>query len=367
MQTLSAADNRRLNGLRYLSLAGAFFTIVVILAGAWTRLLDAGLGCPDWPGCYGALIVPDAGVASLHSPDTPLETSKAWMEMVHRYLASSLGLLVVSVVVIGTRLRRYVGYPWRLSLGLLAVILLQGAFGAFTVTLKLWPQVVTLHLLGGVGLLTLFIWLYLRLRLCHQGRTLGQDAVSTPRLGCGWWLVIGLLIMQLMLGGWTSSNYAGLACQGFPTCNGQWLPVLDWGEGFHLTQTVGPNYLHGSLHAEARAAIHIAHRVGALALLLALFVLSAQTWPWSQRHAFRPEGHWLLAAFGVGLFQVGLGIANVLLWLPLWLALLHTAGAIALVICMVMAVWRRRFPESGRGGARAREVQRGGESWLIAP
>lgn len=358
MQTLIAADSRRLKWLRYLSLAGALFTVVVILVGAWTRLVDAGLGCPDWPGCYGAFRVPDAGTAALHSPHAPLEASKAWVEMIHRYLASSLGLLVVCLVVIGARFRRCVGYPWRLSQGLLAAILLQGAFGAFTVTLKLWPQVVTLHLLGGVGLLTLFVWLHLRLRLCPQGQAPLYRKAAGSRLGVAWWFVLGLLIAQLMLGGWTSSNYAGLACQGFPACNGQWLPALDWGEGFHLTQTVGPSYLHGSLHAEARTAIHFAHRLGALALVAALLLL------W-RRYRGRPERYWLTAALGACLLQACLGIANVLLWLPLWLALMHTAGAVALVICLLMAVWRRRFPESGLGGKRAREVQRGGEPWLM--
>lgn len=368
MQTLNTVDYRRLNWLRYMSLAGAVFTVVVILVGAWTRLVDAGLGCPDWPGCYGALIVPDAGTAALHSPDAPLEAPKAWMEMFHRYLASSLGLLVVSLVLVGARLRRLEGYPWLLSLVLLAAILLQGAFGAFTVTLKLWPQVVTLHLLGGIGLLTLFLWLHLRVRACCQVQLQGQVQAQTQgqapqhhgtrsrRLGKVWWLAIVLLVLQLMLGGWTSSNYAGIACQGFPTCNTQWLPPLDWGEGFHLTQTVGPNYLHGSLHAQARTTIHFAHRLGALALLLALLVLSI-------RRRNEAEGRWLLATLVAGLSQAGLGIANVLMWLPLWLALLHTAGAVALVICMVIAVWQRRYPTSLKGEKRAM-VKQGNEPCL---
>lgn len=345
MQTLSAVDCRRLRWLRYMSLAGAVFTVVVILVGAWTRLVDAGLGCPDWPGCYGALIVPDAGTAALHSPDVPLEAPKAWMEMFHRYLASSLGLLVVCLVLFGARFKRLNGYPWVLTLVLFAAILVQGAFGAFTVTLKLWPQVVTLHLLGGIGLLTLFLWLHLRVRACYlyeSPQPSQHRGTRTARLGKIWWLAIVLLMLQLMLGGWTSSNYAGIACQGFPTCNTEWMPPLDWGEGFHLTQTVGPNYLHGSLHAEARTTIHFAHRLGALALVLALLVLAV-------RRRNETEGRWLLATLAACLLQAGLGIANVLMWLPLWLALLHTAGAVALVICMVMAVWQCRYPVSVMG------------------
>lgn len=354
MKVLSSADYRHLNWLRYMSLVGALFTMVVILVGAWTRLVDAGLGCPDWPGCYGALIVPDAGTAALHSPDSPLEVPKAWMEMFHRYLASSLGLLVTCLVLFGRRFRCLETYPWMLTLVLFVAIVLQGAFGAFTVTLKLWPQVVTLHLLGGVGLLALFMWLYLRIRACCGHPFLHHDEQHATGLGKVWWLAIVFLVLQLMLGGWTSSNYAGVACQGFPTCNTQWLPSLDWGEGFHLTQTVGPNYLHGSLHAEARTTIHYIHRLGALILLVALLFL------WLRRRN-QPEGPWLLVTLGVGLLQTCLGIANVLLGLPLWLALLHTAGAIALVSSMVIAIWQRCDLQTLVRGVPATQ-QQGGES-----
>ncbi|MDI5985054.1 COX15/CtaA family protein [Halomonas sp. M4R5S39] len=328
------------SGLRLLvtlSLVGVVFTIGVILVGVGTRLMDAGLGCPDWPGCYGRLVVPDAERALVHSPDTPLESVKAWVEMIHRYVASSLGLLVIALVLLGLRLRRRPGYPWGLSLALLAVILLQGAFGAFTVTLKLWPQVVTLHLLGGLSVMLLFLWLHLRLR-----RFASTSAPVAPRrpLSPLWGLAMVLLLLQLALGGWVSSNYAGIACQGFPTCNGQWWPDTDWSEGFHLTQTVGPNYLHGQLHADARTAIHFGHRLGALALGLGLLLLAWRHW---QERRLRP---WLGALVGGYAVQLGLGVANVLLWLPLWLALLHTAGAVALVVLMALAVWVWREPVS---------------------
>ncbi|BBI50911.1 hypothetical protein HORIV_33320 [Vreelandella olivaria] len=147
---------RRLRWLVRLTLVGALFTAVVMLVGAWTRLVDAGLGCPDWPGCYGKLLVPDGDFATLRHPDVPLEPFKAWVEMVHRYIATLLGLVVLSVVALGWSLRHRRDYPWRMSLLLLVVILFQGAFGAFTVTLKLWPQVVTLHLMGGLSVLLLF-------------------------------------------------------------------------------------------------------------------------------------------------------------------------------------------------------------------
>ncbi|QJQ96719.1 MULTISPECIES: heme A synthase [Halomonadaceae] len=327
----------RLTLLKRLSLAGVVFTVMVILVGVWTRLVDAGLGCPDWPGCYGRLVVPDATRAELHSPDAPLDSFKAWVEMIHRYIASGLGLLVLALVALGAKLRHYRGFPWTLSLALLGMILLQGAFGAFTVTLKLWPQVVTLHLLGGLSVMLLFLWLHLRLRSIsplYKGGQVGR------RLTPLWVAALLLLLFQLALGGWTSSNYAGIACQGFPTCNGQWWPEMDWSEGFHLTQTVGPNYLHGQLHADARTAIHVAHRLGALGLGLVLLLLAWRHWHLPH---MRPWMVGLLAGYGL---QVALGIANVLFWLPLSLAMAHTAGAVLLVVVMALAVWHWRRPES---------------------
>ncbi|MBS9405569.1 COX15/CtaA family protein [Halomonas sp. TRM85114] len=331
----SSWQQRRLALLAALSLIGVFFTVTVVLVGAWTRLVDAGLGCPDWPGCYGELVVPDAERALIHSPDAPLENFKAWVEMTHRYLASSLGLLVIALLLLGARLRGVAGYPWCVSLALLGMILIQGAFGAFTVTLKLWPQVVTLHLLGGLSVMLLFLWLHLRLRRLARGE---QPMVRPRRLSPLWVAAVLLLFLQLALGGWVSSNYAGIACQGFPACNGQWWPDTDWSEGFHLTQTVGPSYLHGQLHAEARTAIQIGHRVGAGVLGLALLILAWRHW---QEPRLRP---WLGAMLGGYAMQFFLGVANVLLWLPLWLALAHTAGAVLLVILMTLAVWHWRQP-----------------------
>lgn len=330
-----AGQQRRLALLVTLSLIGVIFTVIVVLVGAWTRLVDAGLGCPDWPGCYGELVVPDAERALIHSPDAPLENFKAWVEMTHRYLASSLGLLVIALLVLGAPLRRFTGFPWRVSLALLGMILIQGAFGAYTVTLKLWPQVVTLHLLGGLSVMVLFLWLHLRLRRLARGEL---PADEPRRLSSLWAVAVLLLFLQLALGGWVSSNYAGIACQGFPTCNGQWWPDTDWSEGFHLTQTVGPSYLHGQLHADARTAIQIGHRVGAGVLGLALLILAWRHW---QEPRLRP---WLGALLGGYSLQLFLGVANVLLWLPLWLALAHTAGAVLMVVLMTIAVWHWRQP-----------------------
>ncbi|GEN27102.1 heme A synthase [Halovibrio variabilis] len=325
------SSERRLRWLVQLTLLGTVLTAVVMLVGAWTRLVDAGLGCPDWPGCYGQLLVPDSELATLRHPDVPLEPFKAWVEMAHRYIASLLGIVVLGVVALGWPLRQCRHYPWRVSLTLLGVILLQGAFGAFTVTLQLWPQVVTLHLLGGLSVLLLFFWLHLRLR-----RVLAGPKGERQR-GNAWWVVAAvLLVLQLALGGWVSSNYAGIACQGFPTCNGQWWPEMDISEGFHLTQTVGPNYLHGQLHADARSAVQFVHRVGALLLGIGLLAL------WWRYRQWQGVARPLMIVVGLYALQVALGVANVWLWLPLWLALLHTAGAIALAMGFVWAWWHWR-------------------------
>ncbi|WP_447556238.1 COX15/CtaA family protein [Vreelandella sp. EE22] len=328
--------DKRLRWLGYLTLIGTLLTTCVILLGAWTRLVDAGLGCPDWPGCYGRLLVPDSEHAALIHPDAPLEPAKAWMEMVHRYMATLLGAVVVSIVLFGRKLRHLEGYPWRLSVGLLIVIAIQGAFGAFTVTLKLWPQVVTLHLLGGIGVLMLFLWLHLRVRRRVQKRPLGRRPLNML-----WGAVGALLVLQLAFGGWVTSNYAGLACQGIPTCNDQWWPPMDFSEALHLTQTVGPNYLHGQLHAKARTAIQVIHRLGALLLGLSLLAL----W-WRYRHVPSLKGALVLALGAYGL-QAALGAANVLMWLPLWLALMHTAGAVLLSASICWAWWCWR--QSGNG------------------
>ena len=336
------STERRLQWLKRLTLAGTVLTALVILVGAWTRLVDAGLGCPDWPGCYGRLLVPDNEYAALRHPDVPLEPFKAWVEMAHRYVASFLGLIVLSVVALGWSLRKRPGFPGKVSIALLIVILLQGAFGAFTVTLKLWPQVVTLHLLGGLSVLMLFFWLHLRIRLSLTSRTSfpinhistsTSDAPSPKTINVLWVIGVSALVLQLALGGWVTSNYAGIACQGFPTCNTQWWPEMDISEGFHLTQTVGPNYLHGQLHADTRTAIHMMHRFGALLLGIVLLAL------WWRYRTAASVGRALMLVLIAYFVQVALGIANVLLWLPLWLALLHTAGAVALTLSMEWAFW----------------------------
>lgn len=314
---------------------------VVVVLGAYTRLVDAGLGCPDWPGCYGFVLVPEAAadleVAQARFPDAPVEADKAWPEMVHRYFASGLGLLILITTVVAWRSRHQEPSVFGLSLALLAMVILQGAFGAWTVTLKLWPQVVTAHLLGGFATLSLIWLLCLRLGV---GRGWNLAALPSPAFPGASALrglaLLGLilLVLQIALGGWVSSNYAALACPDFPTCQGEWLPPGNLSEGFNFWQSVGPSYLGGLMTSEARIAIQVAHRVGALLVTLALGLLVLRLW-------FVHRG--LAAALAIALVsQLILGIANVVLVLPLWNATAHNAMAavtLAVMITVNYAAW----------------------------
>lgn len=290
---------------------------VVVVLGAYTRLVDAGLGCPDWPGCYGQLGVPstaqELAQAEAAFPDAPVDADKAWTEMVHRYAATMLGAAILAILALALKAR----LPWRLPAGLAVLVVAQGAFGAWTVTLKLWPQVVTTHLLGGFATLAL-LWL---LALSLRAPAWRVDS------GLRRWAALALvvLVLQVALGGWLTSNYAALACPDFPTCHGEWLPAADYASGFDITQGVGPNYLGGQMSSDARTAIHVAHRLGALAVLLSSGWLAI-------RLGSRPLA-WLLA--GVLAIQLALGIGNVLLVLPLSVAVLHNAGAAALLLVLV--------------------------------
>ena len=305
-------------GVYRMALAGIALASVVVVLGAYTRLVDAGLGCPDWPGCYGQLGVP-TGVAEIARaeaafPDAPVEAEKAWVEMIHRYAATTLGALILVIVALALKNRQ----PWRLPLGLAVLVIAQGAFGAWTVTLKLWPQVVTAHLLGGFATLALLCVL----ALTERPTPLFQVGRSLKRLAT---VALGVLAVQVALGGWLTSNYAALACPDFPTCHGAWLPEMDLHTGFDVTQTVGPNYLGGLMSSDARVAIHFAHRLGAVAVLLVVGILA---WRLGNRAA-----GWSLAV--VLALQLGLGIANVVFALPLAVAVLHNAGAAALMLMLV--------------------------------
>ena len=303
--------------MRGLVLSSVALAAVVVVLGAYTRLVDAGLGCPDWPGCYGFLSVPvseeDVAAAEALFPGSPVEQDKAWTEMVHRYFAAGLGLLVLVIAGVAWRQRR----PMAIPVALVVLVIAQGIFGAWTVTLKLWPQVVTVHLLGGFATLAL-LWVYaMRVGAVPSWPVPGNLARHAA-------VAIGLVVLQVALGGWTSSNYAALACPDFPACHGSLLPDMDFRAGFNLAQDVGPNYLGGTMTSDARVAIQMTHRLGAVVVLLAVGWL-----------AFRLSGPIRWAIAGVLVVQFGLGVANVLAQLPLAVATLHNAGAALLLLALI--------------------------------
>ncbi|OUS10966.1 cytochrome B [Gammaproteobacteria bacterium 54_18_T64] len=320
-------------GYRLALLATCLATVVVML-GAFTRLSDAGLGCPDWPGCYGHLTWPteaeELAQADALYPDMPVDTDKTWPEMVHRYFASSLGLFIIALSVIAWRQRETRDYPFRLPLFLLFLVVWQGMFGMWTVTLKLWPQVVTIHLLGGFSTLSL-LWLF-TLRLKNQCWATDSDSWRQLQgLRPALIAAVVIVFIQIALGGWISSNYAAVACVDFPTCRGEWWPAMDLVQGFNVTQAIGPNYLGGLMDSEARVAIHMVHRLGAIITSAYLLVFSFYLFKVAHCGLRRMA----VAILVVLAVQVGLGVTNVLLVIPLPVAVLHNAGGALLLLSLV--------------------------------
>lgn len=333
---------------RRLTAAALILCTVVVVFGAYVRLSDAGLGCPDWPGCYGHLTVPSAEEhlqsAAANFPDRPVEHAKAWKEMIHRYLASTLGLLIVGLALLSFR----ADCPRRLPKVLLALVIFQGLLGMWTVTWLLKPLAVTGHLLGGMTTLALLGWLWLDVRAAPAAaRTdaprreprnereawtaLGAGESQAPkrsglRLGAG--LALALLAGQIFLGGWTSSNYAALACPDLPTCQGALWPELAVGEAFTLWRGLGTSYEYGVLDNRARVTIHHLHRVGAL--LVSSFLVVLGGWLWRQA-PWKRHGQWILGLLGL---QVLIGLSLVWLQLPLLLAAAHNAGAALLLLAV---------------------------------
>jgi len=318
--------------LRKLVWFTVLYTFIVVVVGAYVRLADAGLGCPDWPGCYGE-VTPhharddiDRAVAEQGGTHGPVSLGKAWKEMFHRYIAGGLGLLILAIAVIAWVRRRELNQsPW-LATGLLGLVMLQAALGMWTVTLLLKPVIVTLHLLGGLATLALLTWLALR----QQPPTVAATPATNKRLRP--WALLALLVViaQIALGGWVSTNYAALACVDFPTCHGEWMPRMDFRHGFQLVRELGMTAAGTHLSYDAITAIHWTHRVGALVTLLYVggFALMLARGPGYARYGV------LLA--GVLLAQVALGIVNVLGGLPLLVAAAHNAGAAILLVTMVV-------------------------------
>lgn len=326
-----------------LSLLTAFLTADLIAFGSFTRLTDSGLGCPDWPGCYGAAspLGASAHIAAAEQaqPTGPVTHSKAWIEMIHRYLAMTVGALILVQAIGLWRQRARIGQAGAWSLAALVWVLVQGAFGKYTVTLKLYPAVVTLHLLGGMALLALLVAQFESLR--------AAPPVAAPRaLG----IVAVLLGLQIALGGWVSTNYAVLACRGFPMCNGSWWPPMDFAQGFALWRELGHGGAEGYIAFPALVAVHMTHRLMAAVVTLALAVLASSLW----RSGETDSRRYALALTGVLAAQWASGLSNVLLDWPLVAALVHSAGAAALM-ALVVSLWfrRRAFARAARAQASA--------------
>lgn len=324
---------------RALTLVTLFLTFDLVLFGAFTRLSDSGLGCPDWPGCYGSTSPWGAhaaiGAAQEAMPTGPVTHGKAWIEMLHRYLATGVGALItVSMVSAWWSARRRPAAldgmsPWW-STGTWLWVCGQGAFGALTVTMKLYPAIVTLHLLGGLGLLAL---------LAIQSQLPVRARLSmSPGLRWGVWAVLVLALVQISLGGWVSTNYAVLACTDFPTCQGQWWPEMDFDHGYTVMRALGAGKDGGFLPFAALTAIHVVHRLGAAGVTLAVGALVWRLLA-SGDSALR---RWAFALVGVLGWQWASGLGNVLLDWPLLSAVAHTGGAAMLLVVLVMLLTRAR-------------------------
>ena len=321
-----------MNVYRKLVFTCAFLTLIVVVVGAYVRLSDAGLGCPDWPGCYGT-ITPANAEQSIHKAveeqggvHGPVSMSKAWKEMVHRYLAGVLGLLILTVAALAWLKRRELHQsPW-LPLMIVVVVAVQATLGKWTVTMLLKPAIVTAHLIGGMITLALLVWL--ALRQCPFPAA-GQTAGGRSIRGIA---VAGLaaLCVQIVLGGWVSTNYAALACPDFPLCRGALVPPMDFGNAFHVVRELGMTSSGGLLSSEALTAIHWTHRLFAVFVVAVLGALSFRL----VRSAGLPVLGWLLMAGLAAQFL--LGVANVVFGLPLFLAAAHNAGAALLLVLLVV-------------------------------
>jgi cytochrome c oxidase assembly protein subunit 15 len=349
LRNRQAAPAQRLAALTVLTL---FLTFDLVLFGAFTRLTDSGLGCPDWPGCYGNA----SPVGAIHEiraeearmPTGPVTHGKAWVEMIHRYLATGVGVLITTLAA-ATWLQRKRGLPvsplWPALT--LVWVCVQGAFGALTVTMKLFPAIVTMHLLGGMVLLALLTVQAVAYRRAQRGS--GALQVSASARG---WLVAAcaLLWLQVALGGWVSTNYAVLACSEFPACQGQWWPPMDFRQGFELWRELGKTGAGEHVTFAALTAIHYAHRLSAYVLFVLLGIVAWRLWNTPLRVSAR-------VIAGLAAWQFASGLSNVVLGWPLLAAVAHTGGAAALVVALTWALRESRAASPvGAQSIAAREV-----------
>jgi heme a synthase len=314
---------------RKLALLGVVMALCVVVLGAYVRLSDAGLGCPDWPGCYGTLTVPQSesaiAKAQMVYPDSPVENDKAWKEMIHRYLAGTLGLVVLAMFVLAWKNKRDLKVAVWLPTLLLAVIGFQAALGMWTVTMLLKPVIVSAHLLGGMTTLGLLAWIAHR-HWGHYSSTLVQTSAMRKLIR----FALLVILMQVFLGGWTSTNYAALACTDFPTCHGAWMPDMDFKDAFHMVRDLGQSADGGNLTLASLTAIQWTHRIGAVITLIYLGFLALNGLKYAQLNKLS------VMLIAVLIAQIALGIANLVLHLPLVLAVAHNLGAALLVIILVL-------------------------------
>lgn len=326
-----------LRRIQLIALLGFFLALSVVGLGAWTRLVDAGLGCPDWPGCYGYAIFPmseaEISLANELYPERKFELAKAVPEVVHRYFAGSLGLLIIGLFLYAIFSKPRNSFIMKITATMTALVLFQSLLGYFTVSLKLWPQVVSMHLLGGFATTTLIFLTYLKLKEINLGQ-IDYFSVSKNTLR---FLNIAfpVLVVQIILGVWLSSNYAALACPDFPLCKGQILPDADYVKGLNFAQRIGPDYLGGQLDHQSRVAIHLIHRFGALIVTLYFLFLT---------YLFVKEKNYFIAGLIASLLflQLVLGVSNIVYRLPLYVAIAHNLGALFLLLGLSYARLRSR-------------------------
>lgn len=310
-------------------------TFIVVVLGAFVRLSDAGLGCPDWPGCYGHIGVPESQAELSHAETKfgqTVEPAKAWKEMIHRYVASTVGFLILIMCCLAAFRRKSVTQPLLPPLALLILVIFQGLLGMWTVTLLVKPIIVSAHLIGGMSTLGLLWWI-----LLTQGRYFAPNSISNAyklrRLAI---VALVVLVIQIFLGAWTSTNYAATACgSSFPTCQSQWWPAMDFSEGFVLWRGLGVNYEGGVLAHDARAAIQVVHRIGAVVTTLVLALLVIRLKFLERDSSLNRAGSLVALALIV---QLSIGIGMVWLNMPLVAATAHNAGAALLLLSTLAAV-----------------------------
>ena len=317
-----------MNFYKRLTLFATLLALIVVSFGAYTRLTDSGLGCPDWPGCYGTLSVPESidqiEKAQAVYPDSPVEVEKAWIEMIHRYIAGILGIMILVIAFMSIKLRDQINYSLKWPFFLLGLVIFQAALGMWTVTLLLKPAVVSSHLLGGMTVLGILTFLMHRNYGTHR-----ENFVSNrfERKIIRFSLV--LLFIQIALGGWTSTNYAALACTDYPTCHGSLIPEMDFSNAFTIFRELGVTSLGEPLSLEALHAIQWVHRIGAIVLLGYLLFVA---YILKVNQGFNMWRNVLILVISL---QFIIGIANLLLHLPIVLATLHNLGAALLVVILV--------------------------------